>query len=449
MDFVEKCRTIIGFDTTPGQSNKPLIEWLQGLAQQSGLFAEIQPGLTSSGSEQANIIIRPQAGRPDSEFLLQSHLDTVDPGPFQMWKQNEFNPFDATIEDGKIYGLGAAETKLDFLCKLEALSRVSHHKEWKLPPVLVGTYGEESGMTGAMKLIRKNVLTPRIALIAEPTDMKLVYAAKGFASVEIRVPFSDDEMEYRLEHNLRESTTTQSKLFFGKSAHSSVPHLGESAILKMFDYLEKMPDSVVIMEIDGGTNFNTVPANAMIEMDIQSVRNPISLKLKKVLSLIQKIESQFRAIHDPEFTPSHPTLNIGMIRTLEDHVLLSGSCRIPPVVTQQTYMNWMEFLKSECEKVGVDFRVSDYKRPFRTAENSFFLRGGLDVLRSFGLSDKAITQPSTNESSLFARIGADCLCFGPGSREGNVHTPHEHVKIKDLELAVEVYVSMIERFSLV
>lgn len=447
MDFIEKCRTIIGFDTSPGQSNTPLVEWLKSQAETRGLFVEVQSGIVSD-IEQSNIIIRPQASRPDAEFLLQSHLDTVDPGPFQMWKENDFNPFDGTIVDGNIYGLGTAEAKLDFLCKLEAMSQFSSNSNWKLPPVLVGTYAEESGMIGAMKLIRRNLLNPRIALIGEPTDLNLVYAAKGFASVEIRIPFSEAEMLYRQEHNLRESTTTQTKLFIGKSAHSSVPHLGESAIAKMFEYLDQMPDSVAIMEIDGGTNFNTVPSNAMLEMDIQSIRDPICAKLKKVFKLIQRMESVFKSIQDPEFEPSHPTLNIGMIRTYEDHVLFSGNCRIPPIVNQQTYMNWMESLKNECAKYGTEFRVSDYKRPFRTAENSFFLKGGLDILRSFGLNEKAVTQPSTNESSLFARIGADCLCFGPGKREGNVHTPHEHVKIKDLEVAMQVYGSMIERFSL-
>ncbi len=447
MDFIEKCRTIIGFDTSPGQSNTPLIDWLKTEAEARGLFVETQTAVVSD-IEQSNIVIRPQKNRPASEFLLQSHLDTADPGPFQMWTENAFNPFDGTIVDGKIYGIGAAETKLDFLCKLEAMSQISKRDTWKLPPVLVGTYAEESGMIGAMKLIRRNLITPRLALVGEPTDLKLVYAAKGFASVEIRIPFSNDEMQYRQEHNLRESTTTQTKLFIGKSAHSSVPHLGESAVAKMFEYLEQMPDSVAIMEIDGGTNFNTVPSNAMLEMDIQSIRDPICVKLKKVYNLIRKMEKLFQTIQDPEFQPSHPTLNIGMIRTYEDHVLFSGNCRIPPVVNQQTYLSWIDSLKAECAKFGTEFRVSDYKRPFRTPENSFFLKGGLDILRSFGMHETAVTQPSTNESSLFARIGADCLCFGPGRREGNVHTPHEHVNVKDLEVAIQVYGSMIERFSL-
>lgn len=447
MDFIEKCRTIIGFDTSPGQSNKALIDWLKIQAEARGLFVEIQSTIIAD-AEQSNIIIRPQKNRPDLEFLLQSHLDTTDPGPFQMWTENGFNPFDATIVEGKIYGIGTAETKLDFLCKLEAMAQTPNRSNWKLPPVLVGTFSEGSGMAGAMKLIRKNLINPKLALIGEPTDLKLAHAAKGFATVEIRIPFSESEMQYQQELNMRESTTTQTKLFIGRSAHSSVPHLGESAIIKMFEYLEQMPDSVVVMEIDGGSNFNTVPANAMLELDIQSIRDPITVKIKKVYKLIQKMEALFKTIKDAEFEPSHPTLNIGIVRTFADHVFLSGNCNIPPIVSQQTYTTWMGSLKEECTKIGVEFRVSDYKRPFRTAENSFFLKGGLDILRSFGLHEKAVTQPSTNESSLFARIGADCLCFGPGRREGNVHTPHEHVTIKDLERATQVYASMIERFCL-
>src|SRR5207253_597890 len=107
-------------------------------------------------------------------------LDTVDPGPYPLWTHTECNPFDATIIDGKIYGLGTADVKLDFLCKLEALSSFGGDRNWKLPPVLVGTYGEELGMHGALRLIRKNKISAKMALISEPSHLKLISAAKGF-----------------------------------------------------------------------------------------------------------------------------------------------------------------------------------------------------------------------------------------------------------------------------
>ncbi len=446
MSFIESCRTLIGFDTSPGQSNIPMINWLTELAKSQGLHVETQTCIFED-LEQANIIIRPTSQRGELEFLLQAHLDTINPGSFQAWKKTGFNPFDATIEDGKIYGLGSADSKLDFLCKLEALAGFKNQKSWKLPPVLVGTFAEQSGMTGAMRLIRKNLVTPRFALIAEPTNLQLVNAAKGFACVEIRIPFSAEEINYRQEHNLRESTSTQTKMFIGKPAHSSNPESGESAIVKMLDYLAQMPDGLATMEIDGGTNYNSVPSNAILEIDVSPIQNPVSSKIKKVYESVKKLDLEFKKVKDSQFNPDHSTLNIGLIRTFEDHILMMGNCRLPPSVTQVVYMGWMDSLKNQCDQMGVHFRVLDYKKPFRTLDESIFLRGGLSLLREMGLQDQAVTQPSTNESSLFARLGADCLCFGAGVRDGNVHTPEESVHMDDLTKSKEFYSQMIERFS--
>lgn len=447
MSFIENCRTLIGFDSSPGQSNLPMLNWLKTYAESLGLKVELQISVFEQ-IEQGNILIRPTSRRGELEFLLQTHLDTVNPGPFQSWKKTGFNPFDATIEDGKIYGLGAADAKLDFLCKLKAMAQFSNQSEFKLSPVLVGTFGEQSGMAGAMKLIRKNLVNPRFALVGEPTDLNLVNATKGFACVEVRIPFSSEEIQYRQEHNFRESTSTQTQMFLGKATHSGRPEAGESAIVKMLDYLEQMPEGVAIMEIDGGTNYNTVPSHAMLEMDISPIPSPVSSQIKKVYQAVKKLENDFKLIRDSSFDPPHSTLNIGLIRTFEDHILMMGNCRIPPSVTQAVYMEWMDSLKQKCINIGVSFRVIDYKKPVRTPNESVFLKGGLSLLKEMGLSELPVSQPSTNESSLFARLGADCLCFGPGFRDGNIHTPEEHVKIEDLNKATDFYTRMIERFSL-
>ncbi|QDK36212.1 M20 family metallopeptidase [Bdellovibrio sp. NC01] len=448
MDFIEACRQFISIDSTPTHGNRELARWAAAFCRRHGLEVEEQEEIVGD-LEQVNIIARPSKERPQAEFLLQNHLDTVDPGPFSLWTQTGSNPFDAHIMDGKIYGLGAADVKLDFLCKLWAIASFGNDRAWKLPPVLVGTFGEETGMQGALKLIRKNKIAAKMALIGEPSDLQLINAAKGFASVEIRVPFSDEELQYRQEHNLRESTSTQSKMFRGKAAHSSTPHLGESAISKMLEYLMMLPDSVNIMEIDGGINFNTVPSNAFLEIDIASpVKEPIGKKIVNIFRALKSMELQFLDYKDNEFHPSTPTLNIGLIRTNEDDVQISGSCRLPPIITHEVYETWMDELRAVCEKNGAIFRVNDYKKPYRTERNSILVKGCLDELRNLGLSDKPITQPSTNEASIFSRIGIECVCFGPGKREDNVHTPTEHVAIADLEKAIEFYKKIIERFCL-
>lgn len=446
MELIELCRKFISLDSSPGHGNADLARMAAEVARAAGLEVEIQDE-THAGLSQANLIARPAGlGRPSSELMLQTHLDTVDPGPFQMWAQNGQNPFDAIIMEGRIYGLGAADVKLDFVCKLLALKEMASQKSWKLPPVLVGTFGEETGMGGALKLIRKNKVAAKMALIGEPTDLRLVNAAKGFATVEIQIPFSDEEQDYRQQHDLRESTSTQSRIFHGKAAHSSVPHLGESAIRKMLEFLSQLPDGVVVMEIDGGLSTNTVPSHAFLEIEASVVKNPIAPRIRAIDKVIRDLEKEFQTYRDPEFVPETPTLNIGLIRTHEDHVQIGGSCRLPPVITQAVYEKWMERLAQVCHEMGGSFRVSDYKKPFRTPTNSILVKACLDELRAMGLSDIPTTQASTNEASLFSRVGIECVCFGAGRREDNAHTPGENVKIEDLRSATAFYSGILRRF---
>lgn len=448
MNFVEACRHLISLDSTPAHGNLEAAKWLESFAKSKGLTVELQEEVVGD-LLQANVIIRPEETRPDFEFLLQTHLDTVDPGPFSLWTENDSNPFDAHIIENKIYGLGAADVKLDFLCKLEALASFDRNRNWKLPPVLVGTFGEETGMVGALKLIRKNKISAKMAVIGETSDLQIISAGKGFASVEIDIPFTPEEKAYREEHNLRESTATQSKIFRGKTVHSSTPHLGESAILKLLDHLLKLPENVNVMEVDGGNNSNSVAAHAFLEIDMMTqLHDSLLKKISNIYRSIQALENDFKKYIDNAFTPNISTLNIGMIRTTENGVQLFGTCRILPSVDQEVYEGWMKTLGDVCAENHVHFKVTDYKKPFRTDEDSMLVRGCLQELSDMGLSDQVITQSSTNEASIFSRIGIECVCFGAGKREGNMHTPHENVAIEDLHKATEFYKRIIERFCL-
>lgn len=447
--LIETCRKLISLDSSPTSSTTQIVDYLAGLAQEAGFVVEVMHEI-QNGVTQANIIIRTEEFKPgDNEFLLQTHLDTVDPGNFSLWKKNDFNPYDAVIEESKIYGLGAAEIKLDFLCKLNALKKIKGKKFNSLKPVLVGTFGEETGMQGALKLIRKNKINARFALIGETSNLGIIKAAKGFAMVEIRIPISEDEKKYKISRNLAESTMTQTKLFSGRAAHSSTPHLGDNAIQKMLDFLQKMPENMVLIEADGGTRFNMIPNQAMVELDMVSyVKNLCLVKLNKIYRALQEVENDMRLFQDNEFEPNFSTLSVGIIRTTDDSLLIGGSCRILPNINQEQYEIWMSKIQKVCEECGAQFRITDYKKPFRTNENSVLVKSAQSILQKMGMNSDCKTLASTNEASLFTRMNIECICIGPGVREGNVHTPEEHVKIEDLEKATHFYEQMVERFCL-
>lgn len=451
MDFLEVARHLIAIDTSPENGTREVTQWLKQMIEPQGFKVRLQEE-SFNGLEQANILVSmPEVGADAKEdFILQAHLDTVNPGSGVLWVENQLNPFNMMIKNGSLFGLGVADGKLDFLCKLEALTRYKGKSNWKRNPLLVGTYGEEIGMHGMLRFIRKNKINAKMALIGESSGLQMIFAGKGQAVLEIKIPFSESEQKYRIQHDLSESTTTQSRIFNTKNYISDDGNIHEeNAIDKIFNYLLQIPDGVVLMEVDAGVSHNTLPFHGVLELDLVSgVADTMVQKLKTFYYELVELKGQFLMFADKEFNPATPNLQIGMIKTSEDHVSLMMTCQFPPIVSEIEYQNWLTKLENVSEKISGQVRVIDYKRPYRTHLDSSLVKGSQQILESMNLNYECVTQSHTSEASLLTRVGVDCICFGAGIRNGNVHTPRESVKIEDVYKAILFYEQAIEKFCL-
>jgi succinyl-diaminopimelate desuccinylase len=447
VSFVELCRKFIAIDTSPQAGTLEAGLWLSQQAKQYGLEVDLQEE-SFNGQLQSNVFVRTQQPQKE-EFILQSHFDTGNPGSHSLWTETLLNPFHATIKEGKLYGLGAAEAKIDLLCKLEALRSFSGRTDWKVAPVVVGTSGEELGMQGMLRALRRNKFSAKYALVGEPSEHKLIYAGKGYATLEFYIPFSEEERHYRIDHDLKESVSTQSKMFRGKATHSSEAHSADNAINKAFDYLLQIPESVVLMEIEGGTNHNIVPHNCLLELDLYGgVKDPMVKKLRAVYMLLQQMGSDFLITKDPDFSPGYPTMNLGLVKAHEDHVHLTVSVRIPPVVKEGQYEAWLLKLQEGAILVGGQCRVGDYKRPYRTDLNSDFVKTCSEALSLTGMPETFIAQPTCTEMSLLSRRGIVCLGFGAGSRKNLSSIAEANVSIEELNKSIRFYRNVIEGICL-
>ncbi len=447
MTFLENCRRLVSLETTPSHGNLSAAEFFGHLCQEADLFVEYQRE-SFEGVDECNIIARPQADMPAEELLLQTHLDTVHAGHFSHWTKTQSNPFNASIYNDVLYGLGVADSKLDALCKLEAIKTLKG-RALRIPFVMVATFGAQKGMSGAIRLIRRKKLNAKYALVGEPTQMQLVHGGSGLAVVEISIPFSEEERNYRRSHDLLDSTTSQSRMFSGKAAHSSDPGSGENAIMKLLAYLSNLPDGVAIMDIDGGIEHNTVPANSVLEIDtVAGFRDPILPKLTQLHASLLRLEQELKTFREDGFSPPHPTMNLGMVRTFADEIRITGSCRLPPTVTDAVYEGWMSKLQSSVQEVGGSFRIREYRKGFLSKMNSGFVQTCQEILREMGLDAKPHKLSVATEATVFSRLGVECLVWGPGQGAGNSHAPNENVKIADLKLAIEFYKQLLERFCL-
>ena len=447
MDFVSLCRKIIALDSTPAQGNLAVAEWGAELCRDIGLDVELME-TSFRGVSQANLVARGGGKGPVVELLLESHLDTVDPGSYSLWTLTDRSPFMATLRDGKIFGLGAAESKLDFLCKWAAIREVGVDRLRK-PVALVGTYAEELGLHGARALVKKIGWTAKYALIGEPSGLDLIYASNGSLIVDFSIPFSTEEMELRREHNERESTSSHSRIFHGKAAHSSNPSLGENAIQKMIRYLDDLPEGVLVLSVDGGTAHNVVADQATLEVDLnQVIKAGIRNKLLRLVHEIENVSLDFLKYSAEDFDPPTPTLNLGVIRSNEESVDLVLSMRITPSVNESLLQEWRQRLRKVCDDLGGKMGVRNIVPPARTPKNSAFTMAALEELRSLGQSSRLVTRSASNEASVFGSMGTECLAFGPGRGEGNSHGPNEFNELQHLELATQFYRRMIERYCL-
>lgn len=141
-------------------------------------------------------------GRSDRLVALDVHVDTV--GVEQMLG----DPFDGRIEDGRVYGRGAVDTKASLGVALAVLEAMHAAGEQPGPTVLVvSTAEEEVGLSGAFafaRLVRERGLDIHELLVAEPTLCQPVFGHKGA---------------------VRQRFTVQ-----GVAAHTAQPHLGRNAI---------------------------------------------------------------------------------------------------------------------------------------------------------------------------------------------------------------------------
>ena len=135
---------MIAIDSTPSNGNKDLAIFVGEFCRDLGFNVSYQKEVLN-GLDQINVIIRPGEILAEQEIAFLSHLDTHDPGSYALWTKTMSNPFKLSIHGKDIFGLGSANAKLDFLCKIFAAKEFLG-RAYKVPFVLVGTYGEQDGM---------------------------------------------------------------------------------------------------------------------------------------------------------------------------------------------------------------------------------------------------------------------------------------------------------------
>ncbi|HEV8415062.1 MAG TPA: M20/M25/M40 family metallo-hydrolase [Bryobacteraceae bacterium] len=244
MDPFQLTRALVDIDSvTPNeeQVGRFLFDHLGGIAARTGGQVErleVEP-------HRYNVF----AHWGDPIVTLSTHMDTVP-------------PFYASREDGDfIWGRGACDTKGIIAAMIHAVEALVTSGVRGI--ALLFVVGEERNSAGAYAAA-KSPRGSRYLINGEPSENKLALGSKGALRYEI--------------------------IAQGRMAHSAYPHLGESAIEKLLDALEKirripMPaDSILgastmnIGTIQGGRAPNVIPDHARAEIFFRLVDSGDSIR---------------------------------------------------------------------------------------------------------------------------------------------------------------------------
>ncbi len=228
-------RELILLRSAKGDDARPIVDRVTGILDGLGLGHKLH-----GPKDKPAIFARSGRGG----VMLSGHLDTVPIGNGWSREQGE-------VVGGRMFGRGAADMKAGCAAILLAAEELAGTD---VPFSVCLTLDEEISMDGAQAVAHAHELGDAPAVVvAEPSDFNIVVREKGLIQFAVR--------------------TT------GRSAHASMPHLGDNAITKMLsmlrglEELQEIPQNPVeeltisIDTIRGGTQVNVIPDSCEVEMD--------------------------------------------------------------------------------------------------------------------------------------------------------------------------------------
>lgn len=420
MEWIEKA---IRINSTTYNTNEELVRFLSPLLSDCGLKVEEQK-VTENGVTFKNLIAFSHTIDSPELLALNTHLDTVDPGDFEQWTKTDKDPFRATRVRDRIYGLGSADVKLDFLCKIWACRLA---RPWKRPFVLVGTYGEERGLIGVQQLFKAKKIKPKYALVGEPSNLELIYAHKGHLIFTVAIPLKSES----------KNLPSIEKKWKGISAHSSTPDIGENALIKGLTDIFKRGYGIV--QLNSGTNFNKIPDSC--EAVLVSGQNQTTKIVFQLLQFLEELKRDFKARKDPRFSPAFTCLSLNMARTTKDSLEFTFDVRTLPDVNQERLE---KKIRDEISALGAQVVEVTSDASLKGQKNSRFLVQATKALKQCGVKPVLKTKATSTEAAIYQSNGASAIVFGPGISVGNAHRPNEYNSLRQMEVATKFYTQLLK-----
>lgn len=292
IDVISLTRKLISFNTVNPPGNE------SGVARMLGkLLADhgFKIKLPEFDKNRLHLVAEKGVSAPVAPLVLSGHLDTVPLGE-QSWTKD---PFTGETEGDRLYGRGSSDMKGGVAAMTLAAIEATAGALPEGGVRLIFSAGEEQGCEGVLQLVNthKELGDARAVIVGEPTANMPATGHKGALYLKA--------------------------VCRGKTAHSSMPELGENAIYKAARCISRIEafhfgvekdlllgyPSINVGKIQGGLNINSVPDHAEFTIDVRSTtkinHSSVLERLKRELGEDVAIEIlvDMNPVNTPESDP--------------------------------------------------------------------------------------------------------------------------------------------------
>ncbi|WP_251359428.1 succinyl-diaminopimelate desuccinylase [Kangiella sp. TOML190] len=310
-------------------------------------------------------------------FVFAGHTDVVPAGNLSDWHTD---PFVATINEGYLFGRGAADMKSSLAAMLVATKKFIHdYPEHRGSIGYLITSDEEgpfiNGTVRVVEELQKRNQAIDYCIVGEPSS------SESFGDVI---------------KNGRRGSLTGFLTIKGNQGHVAYPHLADNAIHKSYQALLDLSQ----IEWDQGNDF--FPATSF-QIAIER-----SGTATNVIPGEKYVEFNFRYS-----TETHAEQLKSRVQTLLDGHQLDYE---------------------------LDWKLNG--EPFLTPQGDLLQASKNAIQKACGLETQALTTGGTSDGRFIAKTGAQVVEIGPVNK--TIHKVNECVNISDLQLLVDVYYQIMQ-----
>lgn len=403
-DLVELTRDLIRFPTInpPGEAYQPCAEFIGNRLAKHGFEVQYVRGEGTPGDSdkypRINVIARREGSRPGPSVHFNGHIDVVEVG--EGWS---VAPFDAIVDDGRIYGRGACDMKGGLAAAIIAVEAfIESAPDYPGSVEISGTVDEESGGYGGVAYLAERgwFSQPRVdhVVIPEPLNVdRVCIGHRGVWWAEIETK--------------------------GRIAHGSMPFLGDSAIRHMSAVLDRFEMELYPALAKRKSEMPVVPDGAREStMNINSIHGG---QLEDFDGLPTPcVADSCRMVIDRRF----------LIEETLDDVRAEVVSILESLASSRN-----EFRFDIREIFSVEASISDKNGPVASTAAEA-------ITEVLGVTPDIVCSPGTYDQKHIDRIGKlkDCIAYGPGQLD-LAHQPDEWIGIDDMIASAKVMALMTAR----